>query len=78
MAKIRAEIKKLDKLIKEETKKLSLRKGSANMEITVVITADNDTRADLKLSYSECFASRFWSNLIFVRSRERNQLVADV
>lgn len=68
VAKLEAEIETIDKSIKEEKKKLSLRKGSAKMEITVVITADSDTRADLKLSYSEFYFSCPKSDLTRLQS----------
>ncbi|KAF9450483.1 hypothetical protein P691DRAFT_810305 [Macrolepiota fuliginosa MF-IS2] len=51
IAKLEAEIAGIDKQIKEEKKKGSLLKGSIDTEVTVVITADNDTRIDLKLTY---------------------------
>jgi hypothetical protein len=53
VAKLEVQIAEIDKQINEEKKKAALLKGTANAEVTAVITADADTRVNLKLIYSE-------------------------
>ncbi|KXN86795.1 Protein F37C4.5 [Leucoagaricus sp. SymC.cos] len=51
IAKIDAEIEAINKQIEAERKKASLVKGTANTELTAVITADTDTNVELKVTY---------------------------
>ncbi|KXN84374.1 Protein F37C4.5 [Leucoagaricus sp. SymC.cos] len=51
IAKIEAETEAINKQIEAERKKASLVKGTANTELTAVITADTDTNVELKVTY---------------------------
>ncbi|KAJ3569900.1 hypothetical protein NP233_g4751 [Leucocoprinus birnbaumii] len=51
IAELDAKIETIDKEIKAEKKKVTAVKGSANIELTAVVVADNDINVELKLTY---------------------------